>query len=91
MPKRRSLESWMLHAALAGLEVRKQRLDAYMRIVQRLLSAGPRKRMAIVKGEEKPRRPLSVAGRKHIAAAQKRRWAEYRRQQAVAAKAKGKK
>ena len=81
----------MLHAALAGLEDRKQRLDAYVVIVQRLLRAGPRKRMAVVEVEKKLQRPLSVAGRKRIAAAQRRRWAEYHKQRAAAAKGKGKK
>jgi hypothetical protein len=91
MPKGISLEPWMLHAALAGLKDRKQRLDACIVAVERLLSAEPRQRLAIVEREKQPRRPLSMAARKRIAAAQKRRWAEYRKQRAAAAKGKGKK
>jgi len=91
MPKTRSLDPWILHAALEGLEDRAQRLDAYLVVVQRLLSARPGKRVAAGQAGARPKRKVSAASRRRMAAAQKRRWAEYRKKKAGSVKAKGEK
>lgn len=62
-----------LIAALEGLELQKQRLEDQIEEVKSLLgrSNGPAKRAS--------KRVLSVSARKRIAAAQKKRWAEFRK------------
>lgn len=83
----------LLEAALEGLLLQKQRLEAQIQEVRALLG---KKRMAgssisrssmsgaSLSGESAPppdrKRELSDAARKRIAAAQKKRWAEYRKQ-----------
>lgn len=86
----RSLETAaLLAAALEGLELQKQRIEQQIDQVRRLLG----KRSVRLGGEDeensltdepKParKRDLSPAARKRIAMAQKKRWAEYRRQAA---------
>jgi len=75
----------LLSAALEGLELQKKRIDDQIRQVRAMLG---RKRVAIgvdIAKLEKPvkRRELSEAARKRIAAAQKKRWAEYRKRAAA--------
>jgi hypothetical protein len=72
----------LLEAALAGLQLRKLQIDEQIQEVRALLgkSDGRRGRPP---GAAKQGR-LSVAARKRIAAAQKRRWAEYRKSAAKA-------
>ena len=71
-------------AALKGLEQEKSRLDEEIRQVRSLLSrqtgAAASEATVSVK-EKKPRkkRELSAAARARIAAAQKKRWAEFRK------------
>ena len=91
MPKKRSLDPWILHAALEGLEDREQQLDAYIVVVQRLLSARPGKRVVAAQAGATPKRKVSAAARRRMAAAQKRRWAEYRKKKAGRVKVRGKK
>ncbi len=74
-----------LEAALEGLELQRQRIEQQIREVQSLLGRR-RNRPLAVEGlngavHEQPvkRRQLSDAARKRIAAAQKKRWAEYRK------------
>lgn len=71
-----------LEAALEGLLLQKERIEAQIREVRELL--GKRRTEGEPEPEAPPaepgRRQLSEAARKRIAAAQKRRWAEYRRQ-----------
>lgn len=87
MPRARSVENEsLLGAALEGLELQKQRIDEQIRHVRSLL--GKRSGRVTVDSEPagvKParKRQLSAAARKRIAAAQKRRWAEYRKQNAA--------
>ncbi len=72
----------LLTAALEGLEAQKRRIQEQIESVQALLG-GRRaaKARASGAGPGSPRRrELSPAARKRIAAAQKKRWAEYRRQ-----------
>lgn len=79
----------LLAAALEGLELQKQRIDEQIREVRSLLGKGPGRRgrtAAATNGSETSPAPatkrggrLSASARKRIAAAQKRRWAEYRK------------
>lgn len=70
----------LLAAALEGLQLQKQRIDDQIREVRALLgkTSGRRGRPpgpAAKRGASR----LSTSARKRIAAAQKRRWAEYRK------------
>ena len=67
--------------ALVGYEVEKQRLEQKIREIQALLSGKKVKAdspspMAAPRG----RREMSAAARKRIAAAQRKRWQEYRKE-----------
>jgi hypothetical protein len=70
----------LLAAALEGLELQKLRLDEQIAEVRLLLGKGTGRR-GRPPGSGLKRGPgrMSVAARKRIAAAQKRRWAEYRK------------
>jgi hypothetical protein len=86
---------FLLTAALEGLELQKQRIEEQIREVRSLLGKSPGrrgrpsgslKRASLNSSSNKvaaksagKRAPLSSAARKRIAAAQKRRWAEYRK------------
>jgi hypothetical protein len=79
----------LLAAALEGLELQKQRIDEQIQEVRSLLGKTPGRRgrptgstnggAKVRTAPTSKRARLSVAARKRIAAAQKRRWAEYRR------------
>ncbi len=84
-------DNGFLQAALEGLLLQKQRIEAQIAEVRSLLgrhrvsnskaaSASGGTKLATARG----RRPLSEAARKRIAAAQKKRWAEYRKQHRTA-------
>jgi len=78
----------LLEAALEGLMLQKQRIEAQIQEVKGLLG---RRRLpsvqtaaAVAEPASRPasrKRELSEAARKRIAAAQKKRWAEYRKKQ----------
>ena len=80
MPRNSKLvsDSSLLEAALEGLEIQRQRIEEQMREVRGLLG---KRRPAATNHEAMPlrKRQLSSAARKRIAAAQKKRWAEYRK------------
>jgi hypothetical protein len=70
---------------LEGLELQKKRIDDQIKQVRAMLG---RKRVTVgvdIAKLEKPvkRRALSDAARKRIAAAQKKRWADYRKRTAA--------
>jgi hypothetical protein len=71
----------LLAAALEGLELQKKRIEEQIAQVRSLLAGRRPKTAAVTAPAAKaPRkRQLSEAARKRIAAAQKRRWAEYRK------------
>jgi len=80
----------LLTAALEGLELQRQRIDEQIREVRSLLgkTSGRRGRPPGSTSSsstnhgpaaKRPATRLSAAARKRIAAAQKRRWAEYRK------------
>ena len=81
----------LLTAALEGLELQKQRIDEQIREVRSLLGKAPGRRgrppgstngsstANTAPASKRTGGRLSAAARKRIAAAQKRRWAEYRK------------
>lgn len=71
----------LLTAALEGLELQKQRIDEQIQEVRGLLGKSParRGRPPGTSATKRAAGRLSPAARKRIAAAQKRRWAEYRK------------
>ena len=74
----------LLNAALEGLELQKARIDEQIREVRSMLGQGTARRGRRPAGSapEKParkKRVLSSAARKRIAAAQKARWAKFRK------------
>jgi hypothetical protein len=73
-------DSSLLAAALEGLELQKRRIDDQIQEVRLLLGKGTGRR-GRPPGSGQKRGPgrMSDAARKRIAAAQKRRWAEYRK------------
>ena len=86
MPKGQSLDAGILSAALEGLELQRQRLDQQIAEVRRVLGGTTRKTAVVAVEPKKPRRRLSAAARRRIAVAQRKRWAEFRKQKAAAVK-----
>jgi len=77
----------LLEAALEGLELQRQRLEEQIRQVRARLGQGGGRGKAAGKQAApakagRPRRKLSEQARKRIAAAQKKRWAAFRRKAA---------
>ena len=85
MPKGQSLGAGILAAALEGLELQRERLEQSIAEVRRLLGGAGRKSV-VAAVARKPRRRLSAAARRRISAVQKKRWADWRKKQATAAK-----
>lgn len=72
----------LLNAALEGLEIQRQRIEEQIREVRSMLGRGRHvQRAESPSGDRPPRkkRVLSAAARKRIAAAQKARWAKFRK------------
>jgi len=70
----------LLAAALEGLQLQKQRIEAQIQEVRALLGKGSGRRgRPPGSGAKRGVGRLSASARKRIAAAQKRRWAEYRK------------
>ena len=79
MPRTNSIRNQaLLTAALEGLELQKKRIDEQIQEVRSLLGKGRRGRPPGANNQRRAGR-LSTAARRRIAAAQKRRWAEYRK------------
>lgn len=75
----------LLQAALEGLELQKQRIEEQIGQVRVLLGlGGARRGRPPLKAAKEPgkKRTLSPAARKRIALAQKRRWAQFRKDHA---------
>ena len=74
----------LLAAALEGLQLQKQRIEEQIQQVRLLLgmSNSKRGRLSGSANKKSGAGRLSPAARKRIAAAQKRRWAEYRKSSA---------
>ena len=73
----------LLTAALEGLELQRRRIDEQIQEVRALLGKGTGRRGRPPGSAARAGR-LSASARKRIAAAQKRRWAEYRKSAAKA-------
>ena len=77
----------ILEAALQGLEAQRDKLEEQISQVRGMLGRGPGRpakntRVAAASGSDgstRPKRVLSAEARKRIAAAQKKRWAAYRK------------
>jgi hypothetical protein len=70
----------LLAAALEGLELQRRRIEDQIQEVRLLLGKGTAKRgRPLGSGRKRGPGRMSDAARKRIAAAQKRRWAEYRK------------
>ena len=65
----------VLEAALEGLELQKKRIEAQMAEIRSRLG----RRTTVAAAPELKKRDLSPEARRRIAAAQKKRWAEYRK------------
>jgi hypothetical protein len=90
MPTKLTTE--ILTAAIEGFEIQKGRIDAQIAEIRQLLEGSPAP--AAVVASEKPssvsrvstkRRKMSKAGRAAIAAAQRKRWADLKKEPAAAA------
>lgn len=68
----------VLEAALEGLELQKRRIEVQISEIRSRLGKRPRKSLEVPSAAQK-RRILSPEARKRIAAAQRKRWAEYRK------------
>ena len=73
MPQKLTAE--IIHAAIEGFESQKRRIDAQIDELRQLLN-GDRTTPTVATEQARPRRKMSAAARKRIAAAQKARWAK---------------
>jgi hypothetical protein len=76
MPRPSKLEPFILQAALHALEHQRERVNEQIAAIRAVLGQRPAAEAAA--SQRRPRRPLSAAARARIAAAQRRRWAEFR-------------
>lgn len=87
-------DTTLLEMALVGYEFQKQKIDEKIREIRAVLggarastkvaaTSDAEPARATKKAGPKKRRTLSAEARKRIAAAQKRRWAEHRKNQAA--------
>jgi hypothetical protein len=79
MPTKLTTE--ILTAAIDGLEIQKKRIDAQIAEIRQMLDGGPKPAAAASEPPSRGRRKISKAGRAAIAAAQRKRWAESKKQQ----------
>jgi hypothetical protein len=72
------MDKSILMAALVGYEVQLQKLQTAIAEIRSQLGQGPGRPAApIVEGASQPRRQMSAAAKKRIAAGQKKRWAAF--------------
>ena len=88
MPRGKSQDTSLLAMALVGYEIEKRRIDEKIKEIRSRLGRGQvaAKNGATPDSDQPKRRKLSVAARKRIAAAQKKRWAEHRKSVAQSGK-----
>jgi hypothetical protein len=88
MPRHARADKQFLTMALIGYEAEKTKIDAAIKAIQGQLGhRGPGRPKATPDGAVAPARPtLSVAARKRIGAAQRKRWAALKTSQAKAPK-----
>jgi hypothetical protein len=78
MPTKLTIE--ILTAAIEGFEFQKRKIDFKIASLRAMLSGRPAKPDATPEPPKRKRRKMSAAGRKAIAEAQRKRWAESKRQ-----------
>lgn len=85
MPRVSTTDPSILEAALEGLELQRRRLDEQIDAIRAALgrSRGRTRGGAAAVGAPRKRRELSPEARRRIAAAQKKRWAEFRKRRAA--------
>ena len=83
MPKKLTAE--IIQAAILGFETQKQRIDSEIAALRALLSGGPVEADAEPEAAPRKRRKISAAGLRRMRAAQQRRWAKVRGEDAEAA------
>jgi len=71
--------SQLLQAALEGLQLQRDRIEEQISQVRSMLGGVARKAAPAAPAKPGGRRDLSPAARRRIAAAQKKRWAAYRK------------
>jgi len=77
-------QATLLAAALEGLEIQRSRIEEQIAQIKAAMGRGGSKKTASAAGARPGRkRRLSAAARARIAAAQKKRWAEYRKAKAA--------
>ena len=88
MPEQ-NLTPEILAAALQGLEAQRAQVESHIAQVRRMLGARARPQHPAAPAEApQPKRGMSAAARKRMAAGQQRRWAEHRQKAEAATKAK---
>jgi hypothetical protein len=80
------LDNDILAAAIEGFEAQKKRLDAQIAEIRQQMTGGSARAVATPEPGRK-RRKMSAAGRKRIAEAQRKRWADVKKQSGAAPKA----
>ena len=70
----------IITAAIQGFEVQKQHIDSKIAELRAMLSGGPTEPTVTPEPTKRKRRKISAAGRARIAEAQRKRWAESKRQ-----------
>ena len=77
---RPKLSNEIITAAILGFEEQKRHIDSQIGELQAVLTGGPTEPAATPEPPKRKRRKMSAAGRKAIAEAQRKRWAESKRQ-----------
>jgi hypothetical protein len=70
----------IIAAAILGFEEQKRRIDSQISELRAMLSGGPAEPATTPGPTKRKRRKMSAAGRKAIAEAQRKRWAESKKQ-----------
>jgi hypothetical protein len=88
MTKNIATDTGLLQAALVGYQHQKEQIEAKIAEIQRQIGGRAKAQAGTASptsSEETPRKrkPLSAAARKRIAAAQKKRWAEFHKSKEV--------
>src|SRR5664280_248713 len=76
------LTAEILNAAIVGFEQQKLRIDAQIAELRQMLGGGPTATAATPAGPRGKRRKMSAAARKRIGDAQRKRWAESKKESA---------
>jgi hypothetical protein len=81
MPTKLTTE--ILTAAIDGFEMQKTRIDARIAEIRQMLDGGAKSAAAASEPPRRKRQKISKAGVAAIAAAQRKRWAEFKKHQAA--------